>query len=351
MSSRASWLSWMGGAEPADGEAEPAEVSELRRLLRERDAENQALMQRVQQLAEAAQREQGRARSLEERTDELVELLEEAESACAKLESSLREADLRCAENEMRLTTESGRAEVASQLASSADERYRDIIERWRNTERALVRAQQERTLAKEHQAELQLALTKSVHEREVLRAANQKLQAQLKVAHHDKEDAAVASSQRLVQVEQRARFAFDELECLGDDAHHLLRLLCEGLRAELGAEVGSTLRDVQSNVVQDWLERRFEGCATTEDVVTATSELLTRLRLARLKIEEHVPLAVTIAPLGDGLSGADAVARFAVGLLQRAVKGRLGVELSATVASADGYRADFRVEAKVAER
>src|SRR5690606_28253506 len=106
---------------------------------------------------------------------------------------------LRCAENEVRLTTEAGRAEVASQLATSADERCRGVVQRWRSAERALVRAQHDRTLAKEHQAELQRALTKSVQEREVLRSSNQKLLAQLKVVQHDKEDAAVASSERLI--------------------------------------------------------------------------------------------------------------------------------------------------------
>jgi len=348
MSSRASWLSWIGGSERAEG-GEP-DVSELRRMLRERDAENHALSQRVQELADAAAREEGRARALEERTDELADLLEEAESACAKLEGSLRAADLRCVENEVRLTTESGRAEVASQLASTADERYRDVVERWRSAERALVRAQQERTLAKEHQTELQLALSKSVHEREVLRTSNQKLQAQLKVAHHDREDAAATSSQRLVQVEHRARFAFDELECLGDDSHHLLRLLCEGLWSQRSEQVASTLRDARSNVVRDWIERRFASCATTEDCVTATSDVLTRLRLARLQLEEHVPLEVSIAPLGEGLSGADAVAHLAVGILERVVKDRLGVELSATLTIGDGYRASFRVGAKVTE-
>lgn len=348
MSSRASWLSWIGSSERTEGE-EP-DVSELRRMLRERDAEIHALTQRVQQLADAADRAQGRALALEERTDELAELLGEAESACAKLESSLREADIRCVENAERLTTESGRAEVASQLAMTADERYRDVVERWRSAERALVRAQQDRTLAKEHQAELQLALSKSVHEREVLRNANQKLQAQLKVAHHDKEDAAVASSQRLVQVEQRARFAFDDLECLGDDAHHLLRLTCEGLWGQLGEGVAAALRDVRSNVVQDWIERRFAECATTEDVVAATSDVLTRLRLARIQLEEHVPLAVTITPLGAGLSGSDAAVRLAVGILQRVVKVRLGVELSATVTTDGTYRVCFRVDGKLVE-
>jgi hypothetical protein len=183
-----------------------------------------------------------------------------------------------------------------------------------------------------------------------VLRNANQKLQAQLKVAHHDKEDAAVASSQRLVQVEQRARFVFDELECLGDDAHHLLRLACEGLSKQLGEGVGAVLREVRSNVVQDWIERRFAECATTEDVVVATSDVLTRLRLARIQLEEHVPLAVSIVPLGAGLSGSDAVVRLAVGILQRVVKGKLGVELSATLTTGDGYRASFRVDGKVLE-
>lgn len=348
MSSRASWLSWMGGSERAHDD--DPDVAELRRMLRERDAENHALSERVQQLADAAERERGRALNLEERTAELAELLEEAESACVKLESSLREADLRCAENEVRLTTESGRAVVASQLATNADERYRDIIERWRSAERALIRAQQERTLAKEHRAELQLALSKSVQEREVLRATNQKLQARLQVAHHEKEDAAVASSQRLVQVEQRARFAFDEVECLGDDAHHLLRLMADAFWSRLGEDVAPALREVRSNVVQDWIERRFDGCATTEDVVVATSDVLTRLRLARVQLDRHVPLEVTIVPLGEGLSGADAVVRAAVGILQRVVKGRLGVDLTATLNSGDAYHASFRVDGKVVE-
>src|SRR5690606_7989330 len=160
MSSRAGWLSRMATSERTERERE--EVLELRRLLRERDAEIQALSDRVQHLADTASREQGRARALEARADELSELLNEAEAACAKLECSLREADLRCAENEVRLTTEAGRAEVASQLATSADERCRGVVQRWRSAERALVRAQHDRTLAKEHQAELQRALTKS---------------------------------------------------------------------------------------------------------------------------------------------------------------------------------------------
>lgn len=346
MSSRANWLSWIGG--PERTERDDDDVSELRRLLREREAENHALSQRVHQLADVAERERGRAQALEERTDELADLLGEAEAACAKLESSLRDADLRCAENQVRLTTESGRAEVASQLATTADERYRDVVERWRSTERALVRAQQERTLAKEHQAELQLALGKSVREREVLRATNQKLQAQLNVALHDKEDAAVASSQRLVQVEHRARFAFDELECLGDDTHHLLRLACEGLWSGVGDGVVPTLREARSNAVQDWLQRRFEDCATTEDVVSATSDVLSRLRLARLQLAEHVPLVVKVVPLGAGLSGTDAIVQLAVGVLAHVVKGRLGVELSATLTTDDGYAASFRVVGKV---
>lgn len=346
MSSRASWLSWMATSERKEREGD--EVLELRRLLRERDAELQVLSERVQELADAASSQQGRARALEDRTDELSALLNEAEAACAKLEGSLREAELRCAENEVRLTTEAGRAEVASQLATSADERYRDVVERWRSTERALVRAQHDRTLAKEHQAELQRALSNSVQEREVLRASNQKLQAQLKVVQHDKEDAAAASTQRLIQVEQRARFAFDELECLGDDAHHLLRAVCDALWSRVGDEVAATLRDGQSNVLRSWVERRFEECATTEDVVRATSELLSRLRLARLHVEQHVPLEVRIVPLGEGLSGADAVVHFAIGMLERAVKGRLGVELSATLSTSDGYLAAFRMDKKV---
>lgn len=346
MSSRAGWRNWIGSSER--GASEQDEVAELRRSLRERDAEIGALTQQLQQWADAAEREQARARALEERTDELAELLGEAEAACANLESSLRAADLRCAENELRLTTESGRAEVASQLATTADERYRDVVERWRSAERALLRAQQERTLAREHQAELQLALSKSVQEREVLRTANQKLQAQLKVAQHDKEDAAAVSSQRLIQVEQRARFAFDELECLGDDAHHLLRMACEGLWSGLGEQLAQVLLQTRSNAVQDWIGRRFEGCATTQDVVSATSDVLTRLGLARVKLEQQLPLEVSIAPLGQGISDAQGVAHLAVGILQRVVKGRLGVELAATWATDNGYRATFRVERKV---
>lgn len=345
MNSRAGWLSWIGGSESAGRDDDT--VAKLRNLLCERDAEVHALSQRVEQLADAAAREEGRARALAERTDELVELLDEAETACANLENSLREADLRCAANAVRITTESGRAEVASQLATHADDRYRDLVERWRRAERALVRAQQERTLAREHQAELQLALSQSVQERERLRIANQKLQAQLAVADHDKHDAAVASSQRLVQVEQRARFAFDELECLGEDAHHLLRLVGEGLWSSVGARITATLRDGRSNVIQDWIERRFEACSTTEDVVRATSDVLTRLRIARVQLENHVPLEVSIFPLGEGLSCSDALAHLAVGMLERVIKGRLSVEVSARITTSDGYRATFQVVKK----
>src|SRR5690606_15594320 len=156
------------------------------------------------------------------------------------------------------------------------------------------------------------------------------------------------ASSERLIQVEQRARFAFDELECLGDDAHHLLRLVCDGLWSRVGDEVAATLRDGHSNVFREWVGRRFEDCATTEDVVRATSELLSRLRLARLQVVQHVPLEVRIAPLGEGLSGADAVVHLAIGMLERVVKARLGVELSATLSTSDGYRATFRMDKRV---
>lgn len=347
MSSRASWLSWIGGDDGANRSGD--EVAELRRIVRERDAEIAALAERVQELGDAASRETERARALADRTDELSDLLGEAESACMKLEASLREADLRVAENEVRLTTESGRAEVASKLATTADERYRDVVDRWRNAEQALTKAHHERILAKEHQAELQLALSKAVQEREALRGANQKLQAQLKVAQFDKDDAAAVSSQRLVQVEQRARFAFDELECLGDDAHHLLRLVTESLWLELGDRVTQAVAAARSNVVQDWTTRRFAGCATTEEIVNATSDALSRLRLARFRIEQSAPLVVTVVPLGKGLSGADGIVRFAVAMLVRVVREQLGVELllSETQVVDDGCRVSFRVASR----
>lgn len=339
MNPRANWLNWLGAGE-REGAA-GSEVDRLRHLLREKDAEVAALTQRVGELAELATSETARANEFAERSDELAELLGEAESACAKLEESLCRADLRSAENEVRLSTEAGRADVASKLASSADERYREVVQRWRDAEKMLVRTQHERTLAKQHQAELQMALSKAAQDREQLHLANQKLQAQLKVALFDKEDAVTISGQRLIQVEQRVKFAFDELECLGDDAHHLLRVACDGMWASVGEDMSNALRDAKSNVVRDWVARRFVGCATTQDVLVTASDLLCRLRLARLELIEHVPLEVRVVPLGEGRSGADAVVRFALGLLTQAAQVALGVQLTATVKghATDGYR------------
>lgn len=347
MSSRASWLSWLGGSEQTPEGDEP--LAQLRGLVAQKEAEIVALSQRVQELGDVAERESARSRLLAERSDELAELLGEAETACARLEESLQRAELRCAEDEVRLCTEAGRAEVASKLAVSADERYREIVERWRNAERALVAARHERTLAKEHQVELQMALSRSVQEREQLRLQNQKLQAQLKVAQIDKEDAAAVSSKRLIQVEQRVRFAFDELECLGDDAHHLLRLAGDGMWQRLADDVPAALGEAKSNVSQDWLRRRFEGCATTQDLVAATSDLLSRLRLARVSLDEQLPLQLKVVPLGEGLSGSDAMVRFAAGVFVRAASGVLGAELAvvATEHRDDGYLVCFKVEGR----
>jgi hypothetical protein len=332
VSSRASWLSWFAGTESDSGAEDPgAELERLRRVVSEHEAEIGTLQERLTESSERASRETLRARELGARVDELSALLNEAENACAKLEASLCHADLRYAEQELKLSTEVGRADVASKLANSADERYRDVLERWRATERALVRAQHERTLAKQHQAELQLALSKAAIDRENLHQANLRLQTQLKVAQLDKDDAAAASSRRLIQAEQRLRFAFDELECFGDDTHHLLRLACDGLWSRLAEDVPAALRGANSNVAQEWLERRFDGCATTSDVVIVVSDVLSRLRLARLELTEHLPLQVSVVPLGEGRSGANAIVRFSIGLLLVAVKARLNVELDVT--------------------
>lgn len=354
VSSRATWLSWFAGTEPDGGVSEPgAELERLRRVVNEHEVAIATLKERLTESSELAARETLRARELATRVDELSALLSEAESACANLEASLCRADLRCAEQESLLSTEAGRVEVASRLANSADERYRDVLERWRATERALVRAQHERTLAKQHQAELQLALSKAAIDRENLHQANLRLQTQLKVAQLDKDDAAEASSRRLIQVEQRLRFAFDELECFGDDTHHLLRLACDGLWSRLAEDVPRALRSVNSNVAQDWLTRRFDGCATTSDVVIVVSDVLSRLRLARLELTEHLPLQVSVVPLGEGRSGANAIVRFAMGLLSVAVKARLGVELDVMgVEERDGrYVASLGVVRPAAEK
>jgi hypothetical protein len=249
------------------------------------------------------------------------------------------------------LSTEASRAHIGSKLVESSNERYREVVERWRDTEKMLVRAQQERTLAKQHQVELQMALTKAVQEREQLAKLNQKLQAQLNVALIDKEEMVSASSQRLIQVEQRVRFAFDELECLGEDTHHLLRLASEGMWSALKDDVPRVIRMAKSNVVQEWITTRFSDCATTQDVVVTASFLLSRLRLARLEIVESVPLQIEVVPLGEGRSGSDATVRFAVGVLTRAVESRLGVALAATITSTeeDVYRVLLNVEGRPA--
>jgi hypothetical protein len=347
MSSRANWLSWIGGGEREGAPID--EVDRMRQLLQEKEAQIAALSRRVEDLADTASRETARANEFAERSNELAQLLGEAESACAKLEESLCRADLRSAENEVRMCTEAGRADVASKLASSADERYRDVVQRWRDAEKLLVRTQHERTLAKQHQTELQMALSKAAQDRQLLQTTNQKLQAQLKVALFDKEDAAAVSGQRLIQVEQRVRFAFDELECLGDDAHHLLRLVCDGMWARAGEDMFAAMRDAKSNVVREWVERRFAGCATTQDVLATASDLLVRLRLARLEVIEHVPLEVRVVPLGEGRSGADAIVGFTLGLLTQAALVMLRVKLSATVNGPDGqgYRVSLSVECR----
>lgn len=342
---------WSGSSAATERGGDQEEVARLRRVLSERNDEVAALTARVTELAETASRETTRAREFAKRTKELADLLDEAEAACARLEASLCRADLRCAENELRLATDVSRADTGSKLAESASERYREVVERWRDTEKRLVRAQQERTLAKQHQVELQMALNKAVQEREQLSKHNQKLQARLNVALLDKDDAVAASSQRLIQVEQRVRFAFDELECLGDDTHHLLRLASEGMWSALKDDVPRTMRTTKSNVVQEWISTRFGECATTQDVVVTASCLLSRLRLARLEIVEQVPLRLEVVPLGEGRSGSDATVRFAVGLLTRAIQWRLGVDLVAAISDAgdDVYRVSLNVEGRPA--